>query len=274
MKQILYLLIFSIFWKTSYTQSLDGYWKGSTEHSLLVLNPMTIVLEINVRNDTIITGVLHNYYSKGRFEHVKINGVINWKDSVCDILEEEEISHNINNKIFELCLGRMKLSLRKVADKLYLNGKWKDRSKKLIHCPTLKISFEKPSESPLITIQNDPILYRINDIQKVVELDDDEMDSIRCSLYDNGEIDDDTASVYYDDKLLFKNVRLSQIPLNFSISIDKTKPFSKITLVAENLGLIPPNTALLVIETRKNRYQLTLSSNFSKNASIEFFLKE
>ena len=40
------------------------------------------------------------------------------------------------------------------------------------------------------------------------------------------------------------------------------------TPFAENLGLIPPNTALMVIHDGKKRYEIRLSSSLEKNATI------
>ena len=41
-------------------------------------------------------------------------------------------------------------------------------------------------------------------------------------------------------------------------------------MVAENLGDIPPNTALLIITAGNKRYQLYLTSTEKKNAQVRF----
>jgi hypothetical protein len=41
-------------------------------------------------------------------------------------------------------------------------------------------------------------------------------------------------------------------------------------MVAENLGSIPPNTAILIITAGTRRYQLSLSSSESKSAMVRF----
>jgi hypothetical protein len=41
-------------------------------------------------------------------------------------------------------------------------------------------------------------------------------------------------------------------------------------MVAENLGDIPPNTALLLITVGAKRYQLHLTSTEKKNAQVRF----
>lgn len=274
MKQFIFVFSYIFFSNSCYAQSLSGFWKGSTEHSIWMLNPTKDILEIDVNNDSVISGVVHSYYTKNRFVHTKISGTINWKDSVLNIFDEEEISHNINTKLYELCLGTMQLKLSKSQGVLYLKGKWKDNSRKLFHCPTLAVSFEKSYKDSTKLSFVDPLHNRKTDFQKVIELESDEIDSIKCAIYDNGEIDNDTASVYFNDSLIVKTQRLSEHPIEFYVSFDKTKQIQKIRLFADNLGSIPPNTALLIITTKRNRYVITLSSDYSQNGSIEFFLKE
>ena len=45
-------------------------------------------------------------------------------------------------------------------------------------------------------------------------------------------------------------------------------------MYAENLGSIPPNTALMVIYDGKKRYELNISSSKTSNGVIRFKLKE
>ena len=96
-------------------------------------------MELEINNDTLISGIVHSYYTKGRYDHVKINGHINWKDSIFTIFDEKEISHNINTKAYDACFGIMVLKLARIDQSYRLKGKWKDNSEKLIRCPTLNI---------------------------------------------------------------------------------------------------------------------------------------
>jgi len=61
---------------------------------------------------------------------------------------------------------------------------------------------------------------------------------------------------------------------SFFTPVVKFAQYWVLKLIAENLGAIPPNTALLIITTRKNRYTITLSSDYLQNGSVELFLKE
>ena len=61
-------------------------------------------------------------------------------------------------------------------------------------------------------------------------------------------------------------------PITFYVSLSKNvNPIAHLRLVAENMGSIPPCTALMIVTTKTKRYEVRLSSNFSKNATVELF---
>ena len=88
------------------------------------------------------------------------------------------------------------------------------------------------------------------------------------ALYDNGEVDGDTVAVFYNRQLLVKNQQLGTKPINLVIPIDTT--VQEISMYAENLGFIPPNTAICVIMAGGKRYELLLTSTFILNGTIRF----
>ncbi len=95
---------------------------------------------------------------------------------------------------------------------------------------------------------------------------------IKIDLYDNGVIDGDTVSVYHNNSLIKSRQGLSQKPISISIQIDPTQPHHELTMVAENLGTIPPNTSIMIITTPENRYRVSISSSIQKNARVVFDL--
>jgi hypothetical protein len=48
---------------------------------------------------------------------------------------------------------------------------------------------------------------------------------------------------------------------------------NELILYADNLGDIPPNTALMVITDGSSRYEVRLSADLKNNASVRFELK-
>jgi len=100
------------------------------------------------------------------------------------------------------------------------------------------------------------------------------VDSIRIDLFDNGEIDGDSVSLYLNNELLVAHVRLTAEAKTLIIPIDKSLPVNKLMLFAENLGRLPPNTALMEVTIHGKTYDLFLSTDFKRNASVEFSLQE
>jgi hypothetical protein len=95
-------------------------------------------------------------------------------------------------------------------------------------------------------------------------------DEIVVKFYDNGEIDDDTISVYLDGKPLVMNQRLSTNAITLKVKMDEDNPEHTLVMVAENLGRIPPNTSLMIVQDGDNRYQASITSTEQKNAMVRF----
>jgi hypothetical protein len=98
---------------------------------------------------------------------------------------------------------------------------------------------------------------------------DIESDSVRLSFYDNGEIDGDSISVFVNRKLVLTHQELAAKALTLYLHLDSTMNINEVSMFAENLGKIPPNTALMVITDGKNRYEVFLSSSLTENATVQ-----
>jgi len=96
-----------------------------------------------------------------------------------------------------------------------------------------------------------------------------ESDSVRLSFYDNGEIDGDSISVFVNNNLILSHQGLAAKAFNLYLHLDSTRDINEISMFAENLGRIPPNTALMVLTDGKNRYEVFMSSSLTENATIE-----
>jgi hypothetical protein len=93
-------------------------------------------------------------------------------------------------------------------------------------------------------------------------------DSIRISLYDNGEIDGDTVTVFLNGKPVLAHQELTARALNIYLTLDNSKDVNEVSLFAENLGKIPPNTALMVVTDGVSRFEVFLSSSYTQNATV------
>ncbi len=99
-------------------------------------------------------------------------------------------------------------------------------------------------------------------------------DSLSVTLYDNGEIDGDSVTLIYNDNVLATHLRLTANPKTFYIKIAPGESRNELIMYAENLGSIPPNTALMVIYDGDKRYELNVRSTKSTNGAVRFKLKE
>jgi hypothetical protein len=95
-----------------------------------------------------------------------------------------------------------------------------------------------------------------------------ESDSLRIDFYDNGEVDGDSISVFFNDKLLASNQRLSTKAIQMMLALDPSKEINEISMFADNLGTIPPNTALMIVYDGRRRYEIRLSSNLQQNGTV------
>ncbi|THU35969.1 hypothetical protein FAM09_21500 [Niastella caeni] len=93
-------------------------------------------------------------------------------------------------------------------------------------------------------------------------------DSIRVSLYDNGEIDGDTVTVFLNGKPVITHQELTARATNIYLTLDNSKDVNEVSLFAENLGKIPPNTALMVVTDGISRFEVFLSSTYTQNATV------
>ena len=93
-------------------------------------------------------------------------------------------------------------------------------------------------------------------------------DSLRLTFYDNGIVDGDSISVFFNKEPIATHQSLTERGLVVYAVLDSTKPYNEISMFAENLGTIPPNTALMVITDGVNRYEIFLSSSLTQNSTI------
>lgn len=144
-----------------------------------------------------------------------------------------------------------------------------DTVKRITNVPVITKTPEPPIEKPALKI---PAITRSRNNELIQTLTVQSRE-IQIKLYDNGEIDDDTISVYLDNKLVLANKRLSASPLTLSIAMQQDGEEHVLVMVAENLGRIPPNTSLMIVNDGEKRYEVRATSTEQKNAMIRFRYK-
>ena len=67
---------------------------------------------------------------------------------------------------------------------------------------------------------------------------------------------------------------LTHDAIKLNLPINDSLPFNEISMFAENVGLIPPNTAVLILYDGETRYEIQMSSDFDKTATIRLKRKK
>lgn len=129
-----------------------------------------------------------------------------------------------------------------------------------IEKPEMK-SFNKVAE-PLRGFET-----RRKDIVKTITI---EQPTFRLDFYDNGEIDGDSITVFYNGKIVLSHQRLSDKPVSLTLALDKNAKENIVTMYADNLGTIPPNTALMIVTDGNKRYEVRIESDLAKSGSVIF----
>jgi hypothetical protein len=99
-------------------------------------------------------------------------------------------------------------------------------------------------------------------------------DSLEISLYDNGEIDGDTVSVFMNGEVIMAKQGLKSKAIKRTIYITEANEQFTLVMFAENLGKYPPNTGLLVVHDGDDVYNLRFSSDLQKSSGIVFKRKK
>jgi len=134
---------------------------------------------------------------------------------------------------------------------------------KPIKVKTDSVEIKKPIA---VYLKDEPLTSKMNK-RNQIKLSTLKINSrhVQIKMYDNGTIDNDSVSVFYNGNLLKKHVRLTEEPIILELDLDENTNSHEITLYAENMGSFPPNTALIVVTCGKKRYELHSSTNFNDN---------
>src|SRR5262249_51023833 len=94
-------------------------------------------------------------------------------------------------------------------------------------------------------------------------------DSLVLSLYDNGTIDGDTVSVVLNGNIIIAKQGLTATAIRTVVHMTPELGDSLLlTMYAENLGSIPPNTGLLIIQDGEDRSEIRFAGDTQKNSAV------
>jgi hypothetical protein len=256
--KVLFVLLL-LFQQISYSQELIGIWKGTLTQSPGGCFPeYHVELQItSVKNNT-LSGVCYHYSDVTNYVKKDFEGVYNPATKAVSINEKQILTFHIPQECTP-CIRYYSLLHVKDVKKEYLSGEWGGMVLNTgTACSPGRITLMRALTSEFDHIQE-------------IKVD---TGKIRLDFYDNGEIDGDTVSVLLNNTVLVSRQRLALKPVTVEVNVDLEHPQQEITMVCENLGSIPPNTAVLIITSGKKRYRLYLRSTETKNAQVRFIYEK
>lgn len=254
MKAASFLLIALLLSFASASQNLNGVWRGTLTQGpggcFRVYN-----IELNIKSDgSKLNGASYHYSDVTNYVKEDFGGTYNPANKTLSISELKVLTFHVPPDCIP-CIKQYNLAYEKQDNKEVLTGDWGGVTmNNYASCPPGKITLSRVAES---------------DFEHIKEIRVD-TGTIRLDFYDNAQIDGDIITVLLNNQPLASNQKLTARPITLEIKVDLNNQEQEITMVAENLGDIPPNTALLLITVGKRRYQLYLTSTEKKNAQVRF----
>jgi hypothetical protein len=255
-------------------QDINGIWKGK-----LIMDPggcfpvYNIELQLQVAG-TRITGTSYHYSDTSNYVKETFEGVYKNDSNYINISEIGVTVFHIPGDCIP-CIKKYNLTFHKGSGpEEQLRGEWSGRTMdNKSACPpgTIVLTrFDRSTFKPELRLPP-TLTKRKAELVKEIKVD---TGKIKIDFYDNGQIDGDTISVYVNNMPVVSNKRLGLKPVSIDVKIDLKRTVQEVIMVGENMGTIPPNTALMIINTGGKRYQLYLASDEQKNAMVRFIYEK
>ncbi len=277
-------------------QDLNGGWVGSLydgkdsfKLTLYVEQAYHIVNNTKFE-DKFFTGTAQLIDKLGSFEKVNIQGRITSKG----IMYEEKITVATSFDTASWALKKAKLAYDVVNDIEILEGHWQEANAFKINLPCndcfLRLYRLPVPKKPSVIIDNTPISKKdkkhkakriiVADTSgHVLEALNREVKSgitvhtkskkITILIFDGRREDGDSISVIFNGKIVLDNHGLSKVPYKLELQLDQALKFNTLVFHAENLGAIPPNTAVVsIMEGRKKIKEIVMESDMSHSDII------
>lgn len=235
-----------------HAQNLNGFWKGTFAMRGCFPNN-NIELQINISNG-VATGDSYHYQDIDNYVKKKFRGVYDAERKKLSLREGMVVTYHIPHRCV-ICVKDFDLVYSREGNIETLKGQWGGN---------VLNSTADCGIGPII-------LTRIKEsaFKEIPEIKVD-TGTIRLDFYDNAVVDGDSISVKVNNRLVISHQRLTAKPITTHLLVDINNAFHEIEMIADNLGSISPNTALLIITAGEHQYRLFLSSSETKNARVRF----
>jgi hypothetical protein len=261
-------------------EDLNGIWKGTLTQGPGGCYPSySLELQINFADDR-ITGKAYDYYDRSHYVKMNFTGRYNAQTHRLVLIENKVLEADIPADC-QACIKTYDLNYSKTGEVEELNGDWKGvYSEKRLICPPGKIRLKKAgaSDFPVDIDQSDTLVAlqqtlhlqpREDTLVKTVTVNNPQ---IKIDLYDDAEIDHDTVTVLINNKLLLYRQMLTDKPLTIHFNAFPGVQY-ELVMYADNLGDIPPNTALMMVTAGDKKMEVYMSSSLDKSAAVRFVYK-
>lgn len=301
MKALLLTLCSLVLMHLPKAQEITGGWYGRAD-VLVSGNYSNYLAELNIRQKGNEVEGIMGYYFKNTYQSFYIRGKYNPQSRTVTIKDVPVVYFNGTSSMPTVhCMMEFTAQLSVSRAKSQLKGYFLTNEKYRYTCPDIDIRLTKdPTENTDSLLQNStavtkmwkpapedlvvtptlvtekketpvtPALVTRFEERKafLIKEIDVETDSVRVSLYDNGDVDGDTVSVFYNKVPILTHQGLNTQGVNLYLQLDSTTAVHELSLYAENLGAIPPNTALMIISDGVHRYEVFSTSNETLNGTI------
>lgn len=238
----------------SSAQELNGIWKGTLTQQAGGCFPVyNIELQVKIVNGQ-VSGVCYHYSDFTNYVKKNYDGIYNAATKTINIQEHRVMTFHIPQDCIP-CIRYFTLKYSKKDKEETLSGDWGGVVMNgTLACTPGKIILHRIVESEFNNI-------------KEIRVDTGQL---KLDFYDNAEIDGDSISVRVNNQTIVSHQILGIKPITVYVNVSLDSPEQEVTMIAENLGSIPPNTALLIVTAGDKRYQLFLASTKNKNAQVRF----
>jgi hypothetical protein len=291
----------------SQSQTVFGYWYGYANVKTRTAASNYLVELILQPEKGYVKGVL-NYYFKNTYRSLQVKGNYNGSTRQLNLYDIPVTYFGSSSQMEVDCMMNMLATLRVAQAGSVLQGSFKGQPDYQYTCPDINFTLTLNSDASVKdsvlkavreyketyqvwtpgekdTVRQVTIIQRKvsnlvvegqykqreNIINNEIEVSSD---SLTVDFYDNGEVDGDSISVFFNNQLLAFYQRLSTKSIHFDIVLDSTKDVNEISMFADNLGSIPPNTALMIVSDGKKRHEVRMTSNLEKNAVLRIRRKK
>lgn len=280
MKYALIILMY-LLPQISNSQDLSGIWRGSLTQEPGGCFPVyKLEIQLVVMGGA-VEGYAYDYYDKSRFVQHRFKGNYNASSKQLLIKEDSLLNMQIPYDCV-VCTKTYELLLTQESGRDALTGSWSGREADTRRaCPPGKITLykEKQPDFPSSFTDSTVLTGKKNALklqQRTTEIVQNLVfnnPSIDIALYDNADVDNDTVTLYLNNEVLLFQQRLSNKALRVKVEAVAGELY-ELVMYADNLGTIPPNTALMTISSGADKYEVRLSASDKKNAAITFRVRK